>query len=96
MKPDDAVVEGLRVIARFQPQVFINDYAVPIDGAYDFDVTDQIKSMTRAAAEAIEDYDYSSDDLWHAYCASNPGKHHDGPFSVCVTTSIDKYFRSVE
>lgn len=87
---------GPRVIAHFQPQAWINDYAVDIDGAYKFDVTKQIEQMGRKAAEEIEDGNYSSDDLWHVYCDQHPGDHHNGPFRVTVEDSIRAYFEALD
>jgi len=84
--------KGPRVIAHFQPQAWVNDSAVDIDGAYTFDVTKQIEQMGRKAAEEISDGDYSSDDLWHVYCDQHPGDHHDGPFRVTVEQAIEDYF----
>jgi len=82
-----------QVIAHFQPQAWINDYAVDIDGAFEFDVTKMIQQMGREAALEIEDSDYSSDDLYHVYCDQHPGHPvHDGPFSVTVEASICAYF----
>lgn len=94
VKVEEPPSEGPRVIAHFQPQAWINDYAVDIDGAYKFDVTEQIEQMGRQAAEEIEDGNYSSDDLWHVYCDQHPGDHHDGPFTVTVEASIEAYFEA--
>ena len=88
--------EGPRVVARFQPQAWINDNAIDIDGAYEFDVTKQIQQMGREAALEIQDGDYSSDDLWHVHCDQHPGEHHDGPFRVTVQDSIRDYFEALD
>jgi hypothetical protein len=87
---------GPRVLAHFQPQAWVNDYAVEIDGAYTFDVTKQIEQMGREAALEIEDNEYSSDDLWHVHCDQHPGDHHDGPFRVTVEEAIKTYFEALD
>lgn len=81
-----------RVIARFQPQAWINDYAVDIDGAYKFDVTDQILAMGKDKAREVEDSDYSSDELWQAWVADHPDQDHDGPFRVEVEAAVRAFF----
>lgn len=81
-----------RIIARFTPQAWINDYAVDIDGAYDFDVTAQILAMPKEQALTIEDDSYEADDLWHENAVSNE-KPHGGPFCVTVQQAIADYFR---
>lgn len=81
-----------RVIAHFQPQAWINDNAVDIDGAFEFDVTKMVEQMGREAALEVEDADYSSDDFYHVYCDQHPGVVHDGPFRVTVEESIRAYF----
>ena len=82
-----------RITAHFQPQAWINDSAVDIDGAFEFDVTKMIQQMGRETALDIEDADYSSDDLYHVYCDQHPGHPaHDGPFRVTVEGSIRAFF----
>jgi len=80
-----------RVIARFRPQVWINDNAVDIDGQLEFDVTKQIEKRGREKALEIEDCDYGADELWHN---SPEGKEsgHEGPFEVEVAESIRRYY----
>ncbi len=85
-------METKRVIAHFQPQAWINDDAVEIDGAYEFDVTDQIVAMGKAKALEIDDFDDGSDILWHAYVEANPNGDHDGPFAVTVKDAISAFF----
>jgi len=81
------------IVAYFQPQSWINDYAVNIDGAYEFDVTDLVKKMGRKEALEIDDCDYSADNLWHDWVSDHPDKDHDGPFSVTVEVAIRDYFK---
>lgn len=94
VKITDDSPSGPRVIAHFQPQAWVDDNAIDIDGAYEFDVTKQIEQMGREAAEKIRDGDYSSDDLWHVHCDQHPGDHHDGPFIVTVEEAIETYFEA--
>ena len=83
-----------RVIARFQPQAWINDYATDIDGAYKFDVTDQILAMGKEKALELEDNQYESDNLWHKWVADHPDQDHDGPFYVEVQAAIRSFFEA--
>jgi hypothetical protein len=81
-----------RVIAKFHPQAWINDYAVDIDdGACDFDVTDQIVAMGKEAAMKIKDDSYEADNLWHNSPASEGNPHH-GPFRIEVEVAILEFF----
>ncbi len=81
-----------RVTARFQPQAWIGDNAINIDGAFEFDVTEQIVAMGKEKALEIQDYDYDSDDLYHTYVEKHPEAQHNGPFNVMVAASIAKFF----
>jgi len=81
-----------RVIAHFQPQAWINDNAVEIDGAHRFDVTEQIVAMGREKALQIEDCQDTSDELWHAYVVGDPTQEHNGPFAVTVAEAIKEFF----
>jgi len=81
-----------KVIARFQPQAWINDYAVDIDGAYDFDVTDMIVAMGKEKALELENNQYNSDALWQAWVADHPDKDHDGPFYVEIEAAVRRFF----
>lgn len=80
-----------RIMALFQPEAWIQDHAVSVDGAYTFDVTDQILKMTREEALLINDNDYDSDELWHEHPISTE-KPHAGPFRIVVKDAITKYF----
>lgn len=84
-----------RIIARFTPQAWINDYAMDIDGAYDFDVTDQILAMPKEQALKIEDDSYEADDLWHGHAISDE-RPHTGPFRITVQEAIADYFNTRE
>ena len=83
-----------RVIARFQPQAWINDYATDIDGAYRFDVTDMIVAMGKEEALKLEDNRDASDNLWHKWVVDHPDQDHDGPFYVEVHEAIRAFFEA--
>jgi hypothetical protein len=83
------VADQKRIIARYQPQAWVNDYAMDIDGACEFDVTEAILKMPREKALAIRDDDYDSDNL--AIEAGVRGDH-NGPFYVAVRDAIHAYF----
>ncbi|HEY3965164.1 MAG TPA: hypothetical protein VGM05_11485 [Planctomycetaceae bacterium] len=83
--------QSKRIMARFVPQAWIGDYAVEIDGAYEFDVTEQILSKSKAEALSIEDDGCESDNLWHEHPVSHEKPHH-GPFVVRVQGAILAYY----
>lgn len=79
--------EQLRVLAKFTPQRWCNDYAISLDeDAYTFDVTDLVREMPLNRLIGIEDDSEAADDLWYQYPAS-----WDGPFRVEVRAAIDEY-----
>ncbi len=79
------------IVARFHPQAWINNYAVEIDGAYDFDVTAQVLALGRATALRLRDDEYETDYLWqdHPISLDRP---HAGPFWVEAQDAIATYF----
>lgn len=83
-----------RIIARFHPQAWVNDYAVPVDpeGEVEFDVTDAILAMNRDKALALEDDTYDTDDLQYSAHAPEWIKEWSGPFYVEVAGAIESYF----
>ena len=77
-----------RCLVVFQPQAWVNDYAVDIDpqGGWQIDVTDRVREMGQKAALLIDDCSPESDELVH-------GLHdHQGPFSVWCREQIDLFF----
>lgn len=96
--PDEPVDDdsGPRVMAHFQPQADVDDYAMDIDGAYEFDVTALVEKMGRKKALRIEDGQLSSDELWRDWVANHPDKDHDGPFRVTVEEAIEEYFAALK
>ncbi len=75
-----------RVIARFQPQAWVNDTAMNIDGVCDLDVTDRLLAMPLKHIHLLEDDDYPSDELVHGLT------DHVGPHYVEVKDSILEFF----
>lgn len=67
------------LLARFIPQAWINDYAIEIDGAVDFNVLPAVikagRETLRTAFDAGGDLDFLADDL-------DAAKSHSGPFEV--------------
>jgi hypothetical protein len=81
-----------RIMARFVPQVWINNYAVDVDGEIEFDVTEKILAMPKEKALALRDDQYETDEL-----AQDAGllENHSGPFYVSVELAIAEYFLDV-
>lgn len=78
-----------RVMAKFVPQAWINDYAIDVDdGVVEFDCTEQIVQMGKAAAMQIQDDRYESDGLIPSEILAK----HSGPFRVEVKLAIRNYF----
>lgn len=57
------VVPGRRLIATFQPQQWIHNYAVDSDPAVEIDVTDAYMALTPGERAEIRDNKDSSDNL---------------------------------
>ncbi len=82
-----------RIIAKFRPQEWINDYAVDIDGEYEFDVTDALANMSTEELLAIEDHSFEADALWQNHDVSSEHPH-DGPFEIEVEGSIRSFIEA--
>jgi len=80
-------------MAEFHPQAWQGDYAIDVDpGMSEFDVTDQIEAMGREKALALEDCEYSSDDLRAGRNVEAWIRDWDGPFYVRVEDAVRGYF----
>lgn len=88
--PNSDTVRG--VWARFQPQAWINDDAVDIDGARTFDVTRFIEHMGQDKALEIKDSSREADELWHTFTRLRGYQGHDGPFRIEVADAIRKFY----
>ena len=89
MPPSDDTVRG--VWARFQPQSWLNDDAIDIDGARNFDVTMQIEQLGQDKALEIKDNSREVDELFHTW-AKPRGYDTDGPFRIEVADAIRKFY----
>jgi hypothetical protein len=76
-----------RIIAVFQPQAWVNDYATDIDGRQEVDVTDAVLRRDLHRIHALQDYRDSTDTL-----VDSRKLGHDGPSTVQVTDSVCVYF----
>jgi hypothetical protein len=83
-----------RIIAHFRPQEWVNDYAIDIDGAYDFDATDLLLSWPKDRVLALEDHDYQTDDVWRTHVVSSE-RPHFGPFEVEVVGSVTAFIEAM-
>ena len=78
-----------RVFALWIPEAWVNDYAVEIDGAKRFDITDIVIAMGKKASLALKDDDYLSDELALNH---GVGLDHSGPFQVVVEDAIKEFW----
>ena len=82
-----------RIMAFYQPQAWINDYAVEVDGACEFDCTDQILKMSADEVNdliAEGDDSYATDDL----LTDRVRRGHNGPFYISVVDKIQDFFNN--
>jgi hypothetical protein len=77
-----------RIMATFVPEAWIRDYAVEIDGRFEFDVTERILAMSEEERNRLRDDDYNTDDL----ASDEIRASHTGPFRVEVQQAIEDYF----
>lgn len=83
--------DEITVKALFRPQVWINDYAIEIDGKREFDVT----LLYEEAVKILEarDHSYETDELWYSSPLSEEVGHY-GPFDVEVCYNIEKALKT--
>jgi len=83
-----------RCLATFCPQAWVNDYAIDIDGRFEFDITAQVEAMGQVQARAIADHSDKADELYYDWLTANPGREaHRGPFTIECKRVIANYFR---
>jgi hypothetical protein len=73
--------------AKFTPQAWVNDYAVPVDpeGPAEWDCTDYVQSLTHEQfLEVMEPDTYASDDVRSGSNAPAWVKDWTGPFYITV------------
>jgi hypothetical protein len=88
------MTKGRRIIARFHPQAWVDDYAVEVDpeGPLEWDVTQDILRMGKAKAMDIQDERESSDALQDVPTAPEWVRTWAGPFWVEVEESVREYY----
>lgn len=80
-----------RIYATIHPQAWQRDNAIDVDpGPTQFDITSQVEKMGRAAALALRDNSYESDELW-LRSRLQPFTHH-GPFYVECADAIRAHY----
>jgi hypothetical protein len=77
---------GPRILARFQPQSWQNDYAIDVDGAFEQDVTAKVLALSLPEIHRIRDGCETVEDL--------VVHHHQGPFCVSVVEAILAHFEA--
>lgn len=80
-----------RFTVRYQPQAWIDDNAVAIDGATDFDATDNLVLFLSSDVVALKSDTYESD---HLVEGCKEADAHSGPFAVSVD-NIDSWLDSI-
>lgn len=85
-----------RIIAKFYPQAWQNDYAISVDpeGPTEWDVTYEILLVRKDRALAIQDDRADSDALRFTPNAPQWVKDWSGPFFIEVEESIAAYFET--
>jgi hypothetical protein len=93
--PESLLVEARRrlprIMATFQPQAWINDYATEIDGAKKFDCTKEILRLSPKDVRRLRDDQYDTDNL----LPEEIRKTHNGPFYVAVRDEIFDFFKKL-
>jgi hypothetical protein len=77
-----------KITATFQPQAWINDYAVETDGRTQFDCTKTVLRLSLAEIKKLRDDQYETDNLLPDSVMGS----HSGPFYVSVENAIDEFF----
>lgn len=77
------------IIASFQPQAWMDDNAVDIDGQEEVDVTQRVLSLSLTQIHGLQDHRNSTDDLVNG---TPVAIEHNGPFTVRVVDSICEFF----
>lgn len=78
-----------RILATVQLQKWVDDGAEPV-GQVTFDAGRILAAMTPEKRAAIEDGDYTADEIFHEGIATGLVAEHDGPFEVYVRDAIDE------
>jgi hypothetical protein len=81
--------EDRRILARVQPQVWVNDYAIDSAPSFEIDITAQVVAMDETEARAIKDYSDDSDRVNHPDYEAPEG---DTTFVVVCEYAIADHF----
>lgn len=89
--------DGPRVIAHFQPQAWVKDYAIDVDasGETEWDITAEIVAMDPKQAQDIEDDSNESDAFTGSKSAPAFVRDWSGPYHVSVADQIAAYFTAL-
>lgn len=85
-----------RITATFIPQMWIRDYAVPVEplGEQKFDVTDALKGWPTDLLLDLQDDSYETDDLRDLPTAPEWIREWGGPFAIRVRESLLAYLKA--
>ncbi len=75
-----------RIFAHFQPQAWVNGYALDIDGDCDLDVTERLLEMSLIDIQSLDSDYYPSDELVYGMTG------HIGPHKHTVKNSVLEFF----
>ena len=87
------------ILATYQPQAWVNDYATDIDGAFTYDVTTQVLDQAVAhgwnwVKQNLTDYSDTAEFLlWEL---TDERIDHQGPFVILVESAILDYLDAFE
>lgn len=82
------------ILATYQPQAWVNDYATDIDGAFTYDVTEHVLDLavTNGWNWVTQNLtDYSDTAEFHLWENTNERTDHNGPFVIKVEWAIEDY-----
>lgn len=90
--------DGPRVIAHFQPQAWVKDYAIDVDasGETEWDITAEIIAMDPEKAQDIKDDSDESDAFTGSKSAPAFVRDWSGPYHVSVADQIEAYFEQIK
>ena len=87
------------ILATYQPQAWVNDYATDIDGAFTYDVTTHVLDQAVAHGwnwvknNLTDGSDTAEFNLWEL---TSERTDHQGPFVILVDSAIEDYLDAFE
>lgn len=81
------------VTANFQPQAWQNDYAIDIDGAFEFDATAAVMRLSVEEIKKLKDDSYEADNIAQD---AGAGEDFSGPFFVTIVEPIEKFLEQFD